>query len=120
MKKEKISLTAASWRNRKIKTSYALIQAIFEFKSFTTPKRNFNQILKYSIDKKYKINTSPMELLEFFNVLKSLIRASFRILHNIDQYESKIEPNAVLHSKYLVYASGLTYAQYVNPNLLLY
>ncbi|RLZ09723.1 hypothetical protein [Faecalibacter macacae] len=119
MKKEKISLAAASWCNRKIQNPYELIQAIFEFKSLTTIKTNFNQILKYAFDKKFEIYTSPIESLKILNVLKSLTRASFKILRNIDQYERKSESNAVLHSKYLVYASGLTYVHYLNPYLLI-
>lgn len=118
MKKEKLSLRAESWCNRKIKNPYELIQAIFEFQSLTNFKTNFNQLLKYAFDKKFEIYTSPMESLEIFNMLKSLIRTSFKILKNIDKYERIRETNDVLHSKYLVYASGLTYEQYLNPYLI--
>ena len=59
-----------------------------------------------------------MESVEIFNMLKSLARASFKILKNIDKYVRIRESNDVLHSKYLVYASGLTYEQYLNPYLI--
>ena len=91
----------------------------FETESLTNFKTNFNQLLKYAFDKKFEIYTSPMESLEIFNMLKSLIRASFKILKKIDKYERKSESNDVLHSKYLVYASGLTYEQYLNPYLII-
>ena len=42
MKKEKLSLKAESWCNRKIKNPYELIQTIFEFESLTNFKTNFN------------------------------------------------------------------------------
>src|SRR5690606_896189 len=118
MKKEKLYLRAELWHGNKIKDPYKLIQVFFETESMAKIKTNFNQLLKYAFDKKFEIYTSPLESLEIFNMLKSLARASFKILKNIDKYERIRESNDVLHSKYLVYASGLTYEQYLNPYLI--
>lgn len=49
--------------------------------------------------KNLKFYTSPMESVEIFNMLKSLARASFKILKNIDKYERIRESNALFEFK---------------------
>ena len=118
MKKEKISLKAEIWCKKKIKDPYVLIQAIFELESLPNLKTNFNQLLKHAFDKKFEIYTSPIESLETFNMLNSMIRASFKIYRKIDKYARERDVNATLHFKYTAFASGLTNEQYINPYLI--
>lgn len=115
MKKVKISFDAHIWNIQVIKKPSELLKAVFKYIHPAELKTELNVMMKYSFHEKIRRNESPSTSLLTFNILRSIIRVSYRLYCNPKKQLRKTTIYSSDSNDYHLFIGNLTSEEYADP-----
>ena len=114
MKNSKIPLHAETWQSETIKCPLELIYAFFEYTNPAIVKNCLTKMLKNAINEKCKPYKNPEESLFIFNLLRSMIRAAYKMYCKPNKYFSSDVMKSFDTNTYHLFIGNLAYKEYIN------